>query len=215
MRNNDFDANNFFNNATRIANSIYKQNDFDATVGGPIWIPKVYHGKDKTFFFFSYEGFRNRTGANGTTFTVPTPEMYNGDFSKWVTSNGTLIPIYNPIGQVQNADGTYTRTPFPGNVIPKSLFSAASQKALGVFQSAGALAPNNGAAPGTAAYVNNNYLETQGTQVYPVNKESIKIDHIFNGKHRISGYYGHDLEHETFGADGPPTLPACTRITTI
>ncbi|MGO9259127.1 MAG: carboxypeptidase-like regulatory domain-containing protein [Bryobacteraceae bacterium] len=207
VRNNDFDANNFFNNATRIANSIYKQNDFGATVGGPIWIPKVYHGKDKTFFFFSYEGFRNRTGANGTTFTVPTPEMYNGDFSKWVTSNGTLIPIYNPIGQVQNADGTYTRTPFPGNVIPKSLFSAASQKALGVFQSAGALAPNNGAAPGTAAYVNNNYLETQGTQVYPVNKESIKIDHIFNGKHRISGYYGHDLEHETFGADGPPTLP--------
>ncbi len=102
VRNNDFDANNFFNNASRIPNSIYKQNDFGATVGGPIWIPKIYHGKDKTFFFFSYEGFRNRTGANGTAFTVPTPEMYNGDFSKWVTSSGTQIPIYNPIGQVQN-----------------------------------------------------------------------------------------------------------------
>ena len=76
--------------------SIYKQNDFGATVGGPVWIPKVYHGKDKTFFFFSYEGFRNRTGANGTVFTVPTPEMYNGDFSKWVTSAGVQIPIYNP-----------------------------------------------------------------------------------------------------------------------
>ena len=96
MRNNDFDANNFFNNASGIANSIYKQNDFGATVGGPVWIPKVYHGKDKTFFFFSYEGFRNRTGANGSHFTVPTPEMYNGDFSKWVTSAGALIPIYNP-----------------------------------------------------------------------------------------------------------------------
>ena len=207
VRNNDFDANNFFNNASHIANSIYKQNDFGATFGGPIYVPRIYHGKDKTFFFFSYEGFRNRTGANGTAFTVPTPEMYNGDFSKWVTSSGALIPIYNPIGQVQNPDGTYTRQVFPGNVIPKSLFSAASLKALAVFQNGTPLAPNNGAAPGTAAYVNNNYLETSGTQVYPVNKESIKIDHTFNGKHRISGYYGHDLEHQTYGPDGPPTLP--------
>ena len=43
--------------------------------------------------------------------------------------------------------------------------------------------------------------------MYPVNKESVKIDHTFNGKHRISGYYGHDKEHQTFGPDGPPTLP--------
>jgi hypothetical protein len=207
VRNNDFDSNNFFNNATHIANSIYKQNDFGATFAGPVWIPKVYKGKDKTFFFFSYEGFRNRTGANGTAFTVPTPEMYNGDFSKWVTSAGVQIPIYNPIGQVANPDGSYTRQPFPGNVIPKNLFSPASIKALAVFQSSLALSPNVSAAPGTAGYVNNNYLETSGTQVYPVNKESIKIDHSFNGKHRISGYYGHDLEHQTFGADGPPTLP--------
>jgi hypothetical protein len=207
LRNNDFDANNFFNNAAGIPNSIYKQNDFGATVGGPVWIPKVFHGKDNTFFFFSYEGFRNRTGANGVNFTVPTPEMYNGDFSKWVTSSGALIPIYNPLTQVQNSDGTYTRTPFPGNVIPKSLFSAAAVKALSVFQSSGTLVPNNGAAPGTAAYVTNNYLETSGTQVYPVNKFSIKGDHIFNGKHRISGYYGYDREHQTAGPDGPPTLP--------
>jgi hypothetical protein len=207
VRNNDFDANNFFNNSAHIANSIYKQNDFGATVGGPVWIPHVYHGKDKTFFFFSYEGFRNRTGANGTAFTIPTPEMYQGNFSNWVTSNGTMIPIYNPISQVQNSDGTYTRAPFPGNIIPQSMFSPQSLKALSIFETSGMLKPNNGAAAGTAAYVNNNYLETQGTQVYPVNKESVKMDHIFNQKHRISGYFGHDLEHETYGADGPPTLP--------
>ncbi|MGA7240834.1 MAG: carboxypeptidase-like regulatory domain-containing protein, partial [Bryobacteraceae bacterium] len=80
IRNNDFDANNWFSNRSGIANSIYKQNDFGATAGGPIWIPKLIHGKNRSFFFFSYEGFRNRTGANGTTFTVPTPEMYTGDF---------------------------------------------------------------------------------------------------------------------------------------
>ena len=124
IRNNDFDANNFFSNQSGIANSIYKQNDFGFTFGGPVWIPKVYRGKEKTFFFFSYEGFRNRTGANGANFTVPTPEMYNGDFSKWVTSAGVQIPIYNPLSQTQNADGSYTRVVFPGNVIPKSLFSS-------------------------------------------------------------------------------------------
>jgi len=207
LRNNDLDANNFFSNQAGIANSIYKQNDFGAVIGGPIWIPKVYNGRNKSFFFFSYEGFRNRTGANGTTFTVPTPEMYSGDFSKWVTSAGVQIPIYNPLAQTQNPDGSYTRPVFPGNVIPKNLFSAASLKALSVFQSDRTLAPNNGGAPGTAAYVSNNYLVTSGTQVYPVNKESIKGDHIFNDKHRISGYYGHDREHQTPGPDGPATLP--------
>jgi hypothetical protein len=208
LRNNDFDANNWFNNRSGIANSIYKQNDFGATIGGPVWIPKIYRGRDKTFFFFSYEGFRNRTGANGSTFTVPTPEMYNGDFTKWVTSAGAQIPIYNPLSQTTNADGTVTRQQFAGNVIPKSLWSPAAIKALSVFQNGGsALAPNNGAAAGTAAYVANNYLVTSGTQIYPVNKLSIKGDHIFNDKQRISGYWGHDREHQTPGPDGPATLP--------
>lgn len=207
LRNNDFDANNFFANATRIPISIYKQNDFGATVGGPVWIPKVYNGKDKSFFFFSYEGFRNRTGANGTLFTIPTPEMYQGNFSNWVTQTGALIPVYNPLSQTANANGTYSRNPFPGNIIPMSMFSPTSVKALSVFQSSGMLTPNTGALPGTLGYVQNNYLETQGTNVYPINKWSIKGDHIFNDKHRLSGYFGDDREHYTFGPDGPPTLP--------
>jgi hypothetical protein len=209
LRNNAFDANNFFNNSAAkfIPISIYKQNDFGATIGGPIWIPKVYRGKDKSFFFFSYEGFRNRAGGNGAQFTVPTPEMYNGDFSKWVTSAGVQIPIYNPLTQVSNPDGTVTRQAFPGNVVPKSVWSPAAIKALGVFQTSGVLTPNNGAAPGTAAYIANNYLVTSGTQIFPVNKLSIKGDHIFNEKQRISGYWGHDREHQTPGPDGPATLP--------
>ena len=207
LRNNDFDANNWFSNRSGVPISIYKQNDFGFTVGGPVWIPKLYHGKDKTFFFFSYEGFRNRTGANGAVFTIPTPEMYTGDFSKWVTATGAVIPIFDPTTQVTNANGTVTRQQYPGNKIPMSEFSPTALKALGVFQSSGMLKPNTGALPGTAAYVSNNYLETTGTQVYPVNKWSIKIDHTFNEKHRISGYFGDDHEHQTFGADGPPTLP--------
>lgn len=208
LRNNVLDANNFFSNRSGIPNSIYKQNDFGATAGGPIVIPKLMKGRDRSFFFFSYEGFRNRTGANGSTFTVPTAEMYNGDFTRWVTAAGAQIPVYNPTTQVTNADGSTTRQVFPGNIVPKSLWSAAAVKALGVFQNgAGPLTPNNSAAAGTAAYVANNYLVTRGTQIYPVNKTSVKGDHIFNDRQRISGYWGWDREHQTPGPDGPPTLP--------
>ena len=52
--------------------------------GGPVWIPKIYNGKNRTFFFLSYEAFRNRDGANGIVSTVPTAEMYDGDFHNWV-----------------------------------------------------------------------------------------------------------------------------------
>ena len=208
LRNNDLDANYFYNNISGIPNSIYKQNDFGATFGGPVWIPKVYKGKDKTFFFFSYEGFRNRAGSNGATYTVPSAEMYNGNFANWVTSTGAQIPIYNPLSQTQNpTTGAYTRTPFPGNVIPQSMFSPNSMQALKIFQQSGVLVPNDGAAPGTIAYVTSNYFLTKGTLVNPVNKLSVKGDHIFNQKFRLSLYYGYDHEDSICGADGCPTLP--------
>ena len=116
LRNDDFDARGFFA-PTR---SIYKQSDFGASVGGPVIIPKVYHGKNKTFFFLSYEGFRNRLGANGTVLTVPTPEMYQGDFSKLVNNKNQLIPIYNPLTTTVSPTGSgFVRTPFAGNIIPR------------------------------------------------------------------------------------------------
>src|SRR5215467_13465960 len=123
LRNNDLDANRFFSNKAGIPRAIYKQHDFGFSAGGPIWIPKVYKGKDKSFFFFAYEGFRNRAGATAFTTTVPTPEMYNGDFSKWVDSSGKMIPVYDPTTQTVNAaTGAVTRTPFPNNQIPQALF---------------------------------------------------------------------------------------------
>jgi Carboxypeptidase regulatory-like domain len=209
LRNNDFDANDWFSNRAGKPRQIYKQNDFGFTVGGPVLIPKVYHGQNKTFFFFSYEGFRNRNGATDATATVPTPEMYNGDFSNWVTAAGKQIPIYDPTTQVTNpTTGAVTRTQFPGNKIPASMFNATAIQALKVFQSSGtSIAPNTGAAPGTVGYINNNYIIANGSNVQPVNKWSIKGDHVFSEKHRISGYYGHDRESTEPGPEGPATLP--------
>src|SRR6202022_4157777 len=118
-------------------------------------------------------GFPKPHRGSNLTATVPTPEMYNGDFSKWVDSKGNQIPIYDPTTQVTAANGTVTRTPFAGNIVPKNLFNTTSVQALGVFQTSGTLVPNAASAiPGTPGYVSNNYIIANGTSVLPADKRS-------------------------------------------
>ena len=214
LRNNALDANNFFNNAAgsfnngkAIPRKVYKQSDFGGSIGGPVWIPKIYKGKNKTFFFFSYESFRNRNGANGSSGTIPTSEMLNGNFINWVDNSGRLIPIYDPTSQTTDASGKVVRTPFPNNQVPQSKWDPLSSAALKAYTANGALAPNNGALPGSINYIKNNYLITSGTTVEPQNKISIKGDHVFNEHHRISGYYGYNSQYQEPGPNGPATLP--------
>jgi hypothetical protein len=213
LRNTDLDANYFFNNAHvggAIPRQIYKQNNFGASVGGPVIIPHLYNGKNKTFFFFAYEGFRNRIGASSLPTTIPTPEMLSGDFSNWVDSSGKQIPIYDPsTTAIDPVTGKYTRKQFPNNFIPPSSWDPLAAKLLQVYQSGPAKlpAPNNGAAPGTVGYVQNNYLITNGTTVSPWNKFAVRIDHNINANNRISGYWGHNRETNEAGPDGPAALP--------
>jgi hypothetical protein len=93
------------------------RNEFGASLGGPVSIPKLYNGKDKTFFFVAYEGFRLRQNTTGSA-SVPTPAEREGDFSGLVNASGRLYQIYDPNSVAQNADGTYTKTLFPNNRIP-------------------------------------------------------------------------------------------------
>src|SRR5262247_3902330 len=123
LRNSALDANGF--NANKAGQPIapFRRNQFGATFGGPIEIPKLYHGRDKTFFFVSYEGLRD-SSAGSFTGTVPTALERAGDFSKTKDANGNLIVIYDPsttrLDPSAPAGTTrYIRTPFPGNVIPK------------------------------------------------------------------------------------------------
>ena len=71
LRNNDFDANHFFSNRAGIPRASLQAERFRRQLGGPVWIPKIYNGKNKTFFFFAYEGFRNRVGATASATTCP------------------------------------------------------------------------------------------------------------------------------------------------
>lgn len=121
----------FFTNANHQKKAVYKQNDFGASVGGPIRVPKIYNGKNRSFFFFAFEGFRNREGATDQIRSVPTPEMYQGDFSNWVDAQGRLLTIYDPATTRPDPNGTgFIRDPFPGNIIPQNRFSEFSKKVM-------------------------------------------------------------------------------------
>jgi hypothetical protein len=167
------DANNF--STTRgISRSIYKQHDFGGAFGGPVWIPKVYRGKNRTFFFWSYEAFRNSNGPTGLVSTVPSAEMYDGDFRNWVNQNGAVYPIYDPTSQTVSGTNVVTRTPFASNIIPKSLFDPTVQKAIAAFRGGETPLSNSGSAPGTLGYVVNNYIRSKGSQTSPNTKMSLK-----------------------------------------
>ncbi|MGH9632436.1 MAG: TonB-dependent receptor domain-containing protein [Bryobacteraceae bacterium] len=202
LRNDAFDARRFF----EAEKGVYKQHDFGWSAGGPVWIPKLYDGRNKTFFFASGEWFRNRVGASSDRFSVPTPEMYQGDFRNWVDDAGNRIPIYDPDTTRPNPNGSgFIRDPFPNNMIPQNRFSTLSSNYL---REIGNIAfPNNNAAPGTSDYVRNNFINNTGTALDPWTKWSIKADHNIGSNDKVSFLYNYGLHERTPGADGFPGLP--------
>ncbi len=202
IRNDALDARGFFAQSR----SIYKQNDFGTSLGGPVRIPKLYDGRNRTFFFVAYEGFRNRLGSNGTILTVPTPEMYQGDFSNWVNSKGQLIPIYDPASTRPNPNGSgFIRDQFPGNKIPVERFSAISKAILPY--ATGVLPNRAGIVPGTPGWISNNYVSNGGTTQTPTDKGSFKIDQNFTSNHHLSFFYNRTRYNSEPGASGPSGLP--------
>jgi hypothetical protein len=122
-RNSFFDSDGFFpSNFDRNGKPrppVDHQNDYGFTVGGPLSIPHIYNGKDRTFFLFTSDWYRQNQALTGIG-TVPTAAQKNGDFSSFRDSSGKLIPIYDPT----------TGLPFPGNIIPQSRFSALAKSIL-------------------------------------------------------------------------------------
>ncbi len=201
LRNEKLDARGFF----EPTKGVYKQNDFGAAAGGPIVIPRLYHGRNRSFFFLAYEGFRNRVGANDFIASVPTPEMYDGDFRYWVDQQNKLLPIYDPATTRPNPNGGgFIRDPFPANQIPKARFSNISQKIMPFGQ---AIEPNRGRRPVSIAYSRYNWITSVGTILEPQDKGSAKIDHNLSDNHRLSFFLNITRYRRDFGQGGPPGLP--------
>src|SRR5207245_7662187 len=111
LHNDALDARDYDFAGTPPAKNPYRQNQYGFTVGGPVWIPKVFNGKDKLFFMSNWEGYKSRKTVNAL-YTVPTEAWRNGDFSSLLTNT----QLYDPYSRV-TVNGVTKATPFLNNVI--------------------------------------------------------------------------------------------------
>ncbi len=162
-----------------------KRNQFGGTAGGPVIIPKIYHGRDKTFWFVAYEGLRQ---AQATTVisSVATALARTGNFSQYPQL------IYDPLSTVPDPSnpGSYIRKPFPGNVIPANRLDPVAKFFL---------APDWIPLPNLPGNSNNFILEPSALTTY--NQGTFKIDQYFGSSNQLSGRLSQN--HEEDGSVGP------------
>jgi hypothetical protein len=208
FRNNDLDANTYFNKghlsvclqsaatSTAIAScqALYtrpsdKQNDYGINLGGPVVIPHLYNGHDRTFFFYSWEQFIQHAGTS-TTSTVPTTAMRGGDFSALLTTtvlatnpcDGTPIysgQIFDPATET-TVNGVRCRTAFTGNMIPQGRITGAGKNYLAYYPLP------------TATGTFNNYTINNP---YPINNAvyTFRIDHSLSKTNKLFGMWSHRM----------------------
>jgi hypothetical protein len=166
--NNDFYAvNNYFSHPGRQAKNIFNQYGF--AIGGPIWIPKIVHGKNKLFWFMDYENTKNVQYGSDVNLTLPTSAFRNGDFS------ATGTPVYDPL--TGNADGT-GRTQFPLNMVPSSRI-VSQAKTLTALLPATLTRPNQ--------FLNN--YDAYGDTSYGVGRWDWKVNYNPTEKAMVWGRY--------------------------
>jgi hypothetical protein len=190
LRNEALNANDFFSNRSGLKKSKFHQDTYGGTLGGPVMIPKVYKGRDRTFFFFDYEGTQLRQGGN-TASIVPTVAQRGGDFSQTFNTKGQLITIYDPTSTVLGSNGKYTRTPFQGNVIPKQMLDPVAQNLLKFYA-----LPNLIPAPGTLQnFVGDGVSSGVSTRGW--NSLVTRVDHHINSTQSLFFRFGWNHRTDT------------------
>lgn len=178
LRNSQLDGTNFFANRSGRTKPTYKQNQFGGTFGGPI-------RKDKTFFFGSYEGTRTRLGRSFIS-TVPAAELLTGDFNR-------IRPVFDPATTVGSA-ASFTRQPFPGNIVPESRWDPLVPKLLALYPR-----------PNAGTNIVNNYFFSPNEK-NDVDSYDFKGDHNLSDRQRFSARYSKRTRNRY--EPGPLPLPA-------
>lgn len=169
FRNEDLDANNYFNNLLRKPRPEDRYNLFGGKLGGPVIIPKVYNGKNKTFFFINYEGL-----LQASPYNIPSSVPYGA----YATGNFSASPtiVYNPA----------TKAPFAGNIIPASLLDPAALKILSLVP-----APNSaGTLNATDNIVTNNFVSI-GSSHPTTNTGVFRVDESISDTLRVFATFVH------------------------
>lgn len=128
LRNDKLDAKNYAFTAKPVSKDPFKWNQYGFTFGGPVWIPKVFNGRNKLFFMTNYESFRQRRNTQAV-YNLPSAAMREGNFSELIALRGAVI--YDPATRVYSSDGKVASVqPFAGNIIPANRISATAKKFL-------------------------------------------------------------------------------------
>jgi hypothetical protein len=191
-----FNANSWLNNKLGRPKSVFHRNDYGANVGGPIYLPKLYNGKNKSYFFFSYEGYRWPQTLDPSQLTIPTQDMLRGDFSGLRQADGSLVQIYDPSTTRSDGRGGFIRDPFPGNIIPTNRLSTLSKRIAAYFP-----APN---LPGLLR----NYVSPGSEPKKRIEDAYLtKFDHNFGVKNRMSFTWNKSGSKFNNAYDTDPTNP--------
>jgi hypothetical protein len=192
FRNDKLYANRFDNNVNGLPRSGFHWNEPGGEVDGPVYLPKVYDGRNRTFFLFSWEGIWDASPMP-IIFTVPPSAERQGNFSADKNTAGGLITIYDPL-TTQGTGGTYTRQPFPGNQVPAGRMDPVALNIMQYWPVANH--PYNSA-------LQNNWVGTcapkcnEQTDAYT--SYAIKMDEILTPRNRLSLRFTHNDRQQRNG----------------
>jgi hypothetical protein len=179
-----------------------RRNDYGFNLGGPVYIPKLYNGHDKAFFFFNFEHFAETTITNNVSGTVPTMGYRNGNFSQALTqrnlgTDGLGRPIlentiYDPTSDFV-ANGQTYRNPFPNNLVPGAQLDPVAQKIQNLIPLP------------TSSGLTNNYLPTYANPKYTL-IPSVKGDYQISAKSKVSGFWSLNRQDNPNNTALPPLI---------
>jgi hypothetical protein len=176
-------ANLFFANRNGQERGDFNYHRYGASATGPVHIPGLYDGRDKTFFTYGFEGIRESRAMGAAygagTLTVPTERERMGDFSE-LLKLGPQYQIYDPATRVAVGNGRYESQPFPGNIIPPNRINPIAQNILSYYS-----LPN---VPGTADGTNN-LIRVNDAEVIDYDNHIARIDHNFSTNNRMYGRF--------------------------
>jgi hypothetical protein len=176
LRHSALDAPNFFNNKNNTPRPVYQDNRYGLSGGGPIVLPKLYNGRNRTFFFYAFEG--NQFGVP-TQFsrTVPTADQRRGDFSALLPLRNANYQVYDPLTTRPAAGGRFERQPFAGNIIPASRLDRLGVNLANLYP-----LPNS---PSTATSDNRNNYFSAPKAIQKTYSNLLRLDHAWNENHRM------------------------------
>lgn len=170
-------ANDFFANMSGVPRANFTYNRYGGSFSGPVRLPKLYNGRNRTFFLYGYEGIKEDRPRNNGTPTVPTARMKAGDFTELLAlPNPTQYQIYNPFSGrevVTGGNRLVERTAFPGNIVPPTLISPVAKNILSFF-------PNP-----LQAGVQNNYQRPELTEHADYASHTIRVDQTVSNANRL------------------------------